>query len=655
MTLVYKAIRIPLRFLARRNAGRSGRYAKSSPRPANDPHGLIEPFFDRDFFCANYSSLAPDLARQSDDMLIDFYLSNAAAQLLDPNRFFSESTYLDLNSDVSSAVSRGEFRCGFHHWLSFGRIEGRSTRPSDRFVEKNITEQSLNDDIFRKIPLARWKMFIDETWYSNYLKTSCRLTIHPLKTLAYFVNEGLWKGHIPTDTFDEEFYLDYYEDVRIAKNSSSIPSGFAHYVLNGEIEGRVPRHDLKWCLRKKLGALAEPRGMANELALRHKLRPAKFLINNRKGPAINVFVPSLDPDLMFGGYIAYLHFLCRCSELGMTLRFIVTEDGQSNLKWFLRNIRPRWRKAFEQCEFVNIAAKDNTIIECSRSDLCIAYSAWTAHLADKFATDLNDKRFLYFIQEDERIFHDNGSLDFLVSSAYDLNYAAIFNSRMLEEHFRHSKFGVFAPGGATKRYLTFEHAIANIIPNLEISTGHSGKRLFVYCRPEGHAGRNLFEICVMVLRRCIETGSIDQSWHIMGLGSMGYEGEIDLGSNVKMKVLSRVDENAYERVLQSFDVGLSLMWAPHPSVVPYELAKAGVVCVTNTYGIRDKDYFSKFGFNIVAAEPSIDALCDAMQEAIARSDDINERLKGSSLPNPTSWDEVFTPDFIQRAWSLTDA
>lgn len=42
---------------------------------------------------------------------------------------FNEIAYLAANEDVDDAVRRGEFDSGFHHWIAFGRAEGRPLRP----------------------------------------------------------------------------------------------------------------------------------------------------------------------------------------------------------------------------------------------------------------------------------------------------------------------------------------------------------------------------------------------------------------------------------------------------------------------------------------------------------------------------------------------
>jgi hypothetical protein len=179
--------------------------------------------------------------------------------------------------------------------------------------------------------------------------------------------------------------------------------------------------------------------------------------------------------------------------------------------------------------------------------------------------------------------------------------------------------------------------------------------LLCYARPEKHAGRNLFEISVLAIRTALSQGVFVGDWTFHGIGSLGRAYEVDLGGGHSMNITPRLAQNEYETLLRTFDVGLSLMWAPHPSVLPFELARAGVVTVTNEYGVRTRRRLSKFGFNLVGGEPTIDGIADALRIAAERSYDVQARLKGAAFDWPTSWDEVFGPRFmasLERKFSM---
>jgi hypothetical protein len=173
------------------------------------------------------------------------------------------------------------------------------------------------------------------------------------------------------------------------------------------------------------------------------------------------------------------------------------------------------------------------------------------------------------------------------------------------------------------------------------------KRLICYARPEKHASRNLFEICILAIRHALHQGAFSGRWTFHGIGSLGGEYDVDLGGGHHMKIEPRIPQQDYERIIRSFDVGLSLMWAPHPSVLPYELARGGVVTVTNEYGTRTQSQLAKFGHNIVAAIPTIEGVAAALRVAAGRSDDVQARLKGALFDWPTNWDKVFDDRFFR--------
>ena len=50
-----------------------------------------------------------------------------------------------------------------------------------------------------------------------------------------------------------------------------------------------------------------------------------------------------------------------------------------------------------------------------------------------------------------------------------------------------------------------------------------------------------------------------------------------------LELLPRADQRAYAELLRDHDVGLALMYTPHPSLVPIEMASAGMLVVTNSF------------------------------------------------------------------------
>lgn len=608
--------------------------------------------FDARFARLTYPPALELSAAMSYELIFQMYLRNVRDLLLDPNDWFSERYYLERNPDVRASVKVGTHHCGFHHWIASGCTENRVHSPPE--AQGDVVMPRRIDPVEARDAFAA---LFDAPFYCDRYPDPDG-TRDPFDR---FMSDGLACGHVPVppERFDEEFYLSYYSDVKLARQRGVLPSGYFHYVLAGCGEGRSPTYDAGHLLAAKLGDAAEPVGLANVHMLADRMKPLGVDIDNSRPATVNVFVPTLDPDLMFGGYIAFLHFLCRLSEAGYRIRLLIMQDQYCNRDWLLRNIanRPRWLAALQEGEFVNCTRKSASIA-CNSNDVCVAYSTWTMHDAWSVASRLTKREVLFFIQEYEPIFHENGAAQFVSASAYSLPHFAIFNSKLLQNYFLHNRIGVFTRA-SLGRFMTFQHALAAVSPDPTVmQTGSRHRRFVCYARPEKHAGRNLFEICVLATRAALAQGIFPGQWTFHGIGSLGRGYDIDLGGDQTMHVTARIPQDEYEAHLNSFDVGLSLMWSPHPSIIPFELARAGVVTVTNEYGIRDGTKLAKFGYNIVSAFPTIDGIVAALRVAVRRSADVQARVRAAAFDWPTDWDRVFSNRFIAnvaRRFGIPDA
>lgn len=598
---------------------------------------LLRAEFDPEFFRRRYGLGEEPAAEQ----LFEQYLRNVTTDALDPNHEFSEAGYLASNPDVNAAVTNGDLKCGFHHWVLYGKAEGRRwtierDKISIHFKENFPLDLDLLTETF------------DAECYQRATGTNIR---EPDALLQDFLTTGLEAGIVPTDPskFDEEFYLSYYQDVLAAKNAGLLPSGYYHYLKSGHDEGRRPVYEMGTLLERKMGGTSAPSAIPNTEEIGRRIKPVKMRVSKKRLPTINIFIPSIDPDIMFGGYIAYFQFLCRLAERGYHLRFIVLEDQYVGSVWFFQKIqnRPRWVAAFTSSEFVNITGKDE-LIEFNPNDLCFSYSTWTTLDAWSVAEHLNFKKVVFFLQEFEPIFYEYNAYNFMTASAYRVPHIPLFNSHFLAKYFKQMKFGVFLDNDSPS-HLVFNHALADISPRAEYSLAKDRtKRLLFYARPEKHAARNMFEICILALREAFRKGIFRGNWEFCGIGSLGKDYTISLNDKTSIKIISRIEQSKYEAMLQSFDVGLSLMWAPHPSVFPFELAKAGVVTVTNTFPNRSMAELEQFGFNIVPAEPTLHQIVAGLAEAVRRAEQPKKRIHGAKFDWPTSWDMVFDSKFLDE-------
>jgi len=119
-----------------------------------------------------------------------------------------------------------------------------------------------------------------------------------------------------------------------------------------------------------------------------------------------------------------------------------------------------------------------------------------------------------------------------------------------------------------------------------------------------------------------------------------------------MELHPRAPQAGYGAFMREHDVGLALMFTPHPSLVPMEMASAGLVTVTNTFENKTADALAAISGNLIAAEPGIEAIATALGEAAARADDVDARLRGSHVRWSRDWEESFSEPVLARILSL---
>ncbi len=109
-------------------------------------------------------------------------------------------------------------------------------------------------------------------------------------------------------------------------------------------------------------------------------------------------------------------------------------------------------------------------------------------------------------------------------------------------------------------------------------------------------------------------------------------------------------------MLTGFDVGLALMYTPHPSLVPLEMASAGMIVVTNSFenktaggaarDLREPDRRR--------AEPAGRHRC-ARARRWPRRDDHERAGRGAAVRWPTDWQDSFNDEVVDRIVAFLDA
>lgn len=574
----------------------------------------------------------------------DHYLEIGSRFGLSPSSDFDEWAYRQRYPDVARAIERGSWPSGFEHYLSVGgdgRRQASAVAPDERFP----LHARLADQV---------REHFDPEWYVGaYADVAAGLRARGMPSpLWHYVTEGARTSRSPNGWFDEHWYLRAYRDVAAAKASGSLSSGFVHYLEHGRTEGRRTSPHPATASVVLLGELTAPVGLDRIPAIERRLEAFPFRIVERRGASrVNFVVPTVDRSVLFAGYIAALNFLAGLLDRGHHVRLLVTEDTECTSDRMRRQFTddPLGMRVAEEAEVVNLARREQ-VLDISADDGFVAYSVWTARHAHIFASAL-DRQFVFFLQEYEPAFHAHDSMHALAAAAYDLPHFAMFNSEFLRRYFDLMQLGVFrrGPDHGRRASLVFEHALSvPRPPSMDELRRSTSRRVLVYARPEAHAARNLFELAVTGLRAAVAQGAFAGDWTFDGVGTLATETRVGLGDGRHMNLGPRMSYDDYAHGLRDYDVGLSLQYTPHPGVVHFEMAASGIVAVTNTFVNRSPEQLAAVSTNLVAVEPTPEAIARGLAEAAERAGDLPARVRGALGAWPTSWKESFD-DHVMNA------
>jgi glycosyltransferase involved in cell wall biosynthesis len=382
-----------------------------------------------------------------------------------------------------------------------------------------------------------------------------------------------------------------------------------------------------------------------------KIAPLDFRVNEDAPRRVNLLIPTVDLEHLFAGYIGKFNLARRLAERGARVR-IVTVDPTPPL--------PRgWGRRLESYEGLAgltdrveiVFGRESPGIEASSSDAFVVTTWWTAHIARRALQDLGGERFLYLIQEYEPFTFPMGSYAALARESYEMPHRALFSSELLRDWFRLERIGVYAGSAEAgdSSSAAFENAITSVAaPSVAELSGRRPRRLLFYARPEPHAARNMFELGVLALSRSIEEGAFQRGWELRGIGTLESGRRLVLAGGAQLELLPRAGQREYAGLLRDHDLGLALMYTPHPSLVPIEMAAAGMLVVTNSFANKTQDALAAISSNLIAAPPTIEGVAGALREAVSAIDDVERRERGSEVRWSRDWESSLSDELLAR-------
>ncbi|MGO9607165.1 MAG: glycosyltransferase [Candidatus Binataceae bacterium] len=375
-----------------------------------------------------------------------------------------------------------------------------------------------------------------------------------------------------------------------------------------------------------------------------KTAPLKLDISSRSDRRVNILVSQIDFKYLFGGYLSVFSLALRLSDSGYRTRIVLVDQCDYKPELWRKEIKgyPPLADLFDRVEVEYLFDRSQSLL-VSRTDAFLATSWWTAHIAHHAAAELKQRRFVYLTQDYEPLFYEASSLRAFAEESYTLPHYALFSTELLREYSRQNRIGVFAQsdGSGDEYSVSFQNAINAVGVSLEHLKQRTSRRLLFYARTESHAARNLFELGILGLSEAVREGHFDlKKWQFDGIGSLGALRPVDLGEQTKLTLLPRTTLEEYTNLLPHYDLGLGLMLTPHPSLVPLDMAAAGLVTVTNTYANKTAQKLKNISNNIIAVPATVKGIKEGLVQALSDVENFESRVVGAQIHWDTRWSDA---------------
>ena len=340
-----------------------------------------------------------------------------------------------------------------------------------------------------------------------------------------------------------------------------------------------------------------------------------------------IFAPSLNPAEVFAGIATAIDIGLGLADRGHDVVFVATDLPIASVERTRSFIFSRGAGSKDVAGRIDVfCGVTGNLLSVSPSDEFLATAWWTAHLADRLLKDVGRPTdlFYYLIQDYEPGFYAWGAEYTGAVSSYGLNFVPVFNTSLLREFFERRELltsgrqsFVFHPSIDIQRYADLRRP------------RKTRRRIAVYGRPE--VPRNLFPVAIEALQSFLSAERLTSGE--VELISVGLaHPDVCIDEEHTLVSRGKIPWDEYPEFLSTVDVGLSLMYSPHPSHPPLEMAAAGARVVTNRCETKDLGSLAKHIFSV---NPTPDEVSLALSQAwSARAPSRTKRALDLSLLGP---------------------
>lgn len=460
--------------------------------------------------------------------------------------------------------------------------------------------------------------YFDGEWY---LATYPDVAEAGVRAVEHYLDYGASEGRDPSQRFSTRGYLENNPDV-----AASGGNALLHYVRYGASEQRRISTAVPSVTHRGKPLL----DLVDE-SFPH-LKPLQLFRLAGQGRRVTMVTDSINKSSLFGGVataIVYAALLAK--RLGASLRIVtLTERAQpENVGKMFGLHEIDWQA---NVEFAHVdSSHERADIDVFDDEIFVTTSWWSTW---RTRMSVDPRRIHYILQEDERMFYAYGDEHLRCAETIaDPDMRFVVNSQLLFDHLVEEGFDNIGRNGRW-----FEPAFPAGIYAPTAARADARSNFFFYARPNNH--RNLYVRGLEVISDALLEGVLDPAeWriHIVGKDLV----DMSFPSGVEVKLVQGLGWDAYAALLSTMDLGLSLMYTPHPSYPPLDLAASGAVAVTNRFGIkRSLDRYSR---NILCADVDRRALVDALRQGVALAKDAPLRRSN------------FEAQTLGRSWSTSFA
>ncbi|MDB9526655.1 hypothetical protein PN498_11690 [Oscillatoria sp. CS-180] len=200
----------------------------------------VAQFFDEQYYLWRYSDVADAVESGEIASGYEHFINHGISEGRDPSVIYLEEFYLSFHTDVQEAVDDELFASGLEHYLTIGHIENRLA--SIDFIALHYLIE--NPDVAAAVESGELQSAFEH--YVKFGADELRPSFVPLTDTSPFDPfdvSDIVLHILPSELYNEAYYLRTNADVAEAINTGLFANGFEHFVQFGQQEIRNPSRD----------------------------------------------------------------------------------------------------------------------------------------------------------------------------------------------------------------------------------------------------------------------------------------------------------------------------------------------------------------------------------------------------------------------------